>query len=228
MDVDAMLAHVTGRTRLVYVANPNNPTGTYLTSAELKRLHAGLPASVLLVIDAAYAEYVKHNDYETGQEMARNADNIVMTRTFSKIYGLAGLRVGWGYCPDHVADTLNRVRAPFNVNVAAQRAAVAALEDQAFMENAARHNDTWRTWLTGEIRKLGLDVTESAGNFILIHFPDTAGKRAADADHFLITRGVILRGVEAYGLPHCLRLTVGTEEANRAVVDALREFLAST
>jgi histidinol-phosphate aminotransferase len=228
MDVDAMLARVTGRTRLVYVANPNNPTGTYLTADELKRLHAGLPASALLVVDSAYAEYVTANDYDDGASLVRSADNVVMTRTFSKVFGLAGLRVGWAYCPDHVADTLNRVRGPFNVNIAAQRAAVAALNDRAHLDQAVRHNEIWRAWLTQEIRALGLKVTESAANFILIHFPDEAGRRAADADHDLLQQGLILRGVDAYALPHCLRLTVGCEEANRAVVDALREFLAKS
>jgi len=228
MDVDAMLAHVTGRTRMVYVANPNNPTGTYLTASEMRRLHAGLPASVLLVIDAAYAEYVRKNDYETGVELVNEFDNVVMTRTFSKVYGLAGLRVGWAYCPAHVADTLNRVRGPFNVNIAAQRAALAALQDVAHTEKSIAHNDIWRVWLTNEIRALKLDVTPSAANFVLIHFPDIAGRRASDADHFLMERGLILRGVGNYNLPGALRLTVGSEEDNRAVVDALRAFLATS
>jgi histidinol-phosphate aminotransferase len=227
MDVDAVLGRVTGRTRLLYLANPNNPTGSYLTAAELKRLHAGLPASALLVIDAAYAEYANKNDFDAGLELAATADNVVMTRTFSKIYGLAGLRVGWAYCPDHVADTLNRVRAPFNVNIAAQRAAVAALEDRQHTENSVRHNDIWRAWLLARLREIGLRADDSAANFLLIHFPTEPGKRAADADQFLTARGLILREVAAYGLPQCLRLTVGTEEANRAVVAALKDFMAA-
>jgi histidinol-phosphate aminotransferase len=227
MDVDAVLAKVTGRTRLVYVANPNNPTGTYLSAAEIKRLHAGLPASALLVIDAAYAEYARRNDYDSGLELAKASDNVVMTRTFSKVYGLAGLRVGWAYCPDHIADTLNRVRGPFNVNIAAQHAAVAALGDRDHLERSVTHNDTWRAWLTKEIRNAGYDVTESAGNFVLIHFPDTQGKRAADADRFLSSRGLILRAVAGYNLPNALRMTVGSEDANRAVVEALRQFRAA-
>jgi histidinol-phosphate aminotransferase len=227
MDVDAMLAHVTGRTRLVFVANPNNPTGTYLSSAELKRLHAGLPASALLVVDAAYAEYTGKNDYDSGLELARSSDNVVMTRTFSKIYGLAAARVGWAYGPDHVVDTLNRVRGPFNVSTAGMRAAVAALEDAEHRDRSARHNETWRAWLTREIRLLGYEVTESAANFVLIHFRDQQGRRASDADRFLTARGLILREVGAYNLPNCLRMTVGTEEANRLVVEALREFGAT-
>jgi histidinol-phosphate aminotransferase len=224
-DVDAMLAAVTPRTRLVFLDNPNNPTGTYLPHDEVRRLHAGLPPGCLLVIDAAYAEFVRRNDYETGIEMVSSFDNVVMTRTFSKIYALAGLRVGWSYCPAAVADLLNRVRGPFNVNLAAQRAAVAALADRAHFDAAFAHNETWRDWLTAEIRKLGLTVDDSVANFILIHFAKAKGRTAKDADAFLSARGLILRAVANYGLPDCLRLTVGTEEANRAVVAALADFV---
>ncbi len=226
MDVDAVLAKVTGQTRLVYVANPNNPTGTYLNADELKRLHSGLPASALLVVDMAYAEYVCKNDYDLGFELVEAFDNGVITRTFSKIYGLASLRVGWAYCPEHVAETLNRVRLPFNVNIAGQRAAIAALEDRAHIDRSVRHNEKWRDWLTKNIRSLGLCVTESAANFVLICFPNIVGKSAADADQYLISRGLILRRLEAYKLPDCLRLTVGTEEANLTVFEALSQFMS--
>jgi histidinol-phosphate aminotransferase len=224
-DVDGVLKRVTDRTRIVFIANPNNPTGTYVPVFEMRRLHSGLPKTALLVIDAAYAEYVRKNDYEAGIELVSTSDNVIMTRTFSKAYGLAGIRIGWGYCPKDVAEVLNRVRAPFNVNIAAQRAAVAALADQPFVERVLQHNDTWRAWLTAEIRKLGIRVDESVGNFLLVHFADA--KRAAEADRFLMARGVILRGCASYGLPQCLRLTVGSEEANRAAVAALKDFAAS-
>lgn len=224
MDVDAVLARVTERTRMVFVANPNNPTGSYLTIAELKRLHAGLPASVLLIVDSAYAEYVRKSDYDAGIELARGSDNVVMTRTFSKAYGLAGLRVGWVYAPRHVVDTLDRVRVPFNVNAAAQAAAIAALQDTAYTEKVVAHNETWRTWLTERIRALGLPVDDSVGNFVLVRFGSR--EHAAEADRFLISRGLILREMSGYGLPDSLRLTVGSEEANRAVVEALKEFVS--
>jgi histidinol-phosphate aminotransferase len=226
-DVDAMLARVTPKTRLVYLANPNNPTGTYLPHDEVRRLHAGLPSHTLLVIDAAYAEYVRRNDYETGIEMVSTFQNVVMTRTFSKIYGLAGLRVGWAYCPAAVADVLNRVRGPFNVSVPAQRAAAAALLDRAHLDANFAHNEKWRDWLTTEIRRLGFDVDDSVGNFILIHFGKKKGKTVHDADRFLSARGLILRGVAAYGLPDSLRMTIGPESANRAVVAALADFAKS-
>jgi histidinol-phosphate aminotransferase len=226
MDVDTVLAEVTGQTRLVYVANPNNPTGTYLNADELKKLHTGLPASTLLVIDTAYAEYVGKNDYDLGFEIVEDFDNVIITRTFSKVYGLAALRVGWAYCPEHVAEMLNRVRVPFNVNIAGQRAAIAALEDSAHIDRSVRHNESWRDWLTKNIRLLGLDVVNSAGNFILIRFPNLPRKSVADADQYLISCGFVLRRLEAYNLPNCLRMTVGTEEANRAVVEALSKFMS--
>jgi histidinol-phosphate aminotransferase len=221
-DVDAILAAVTPRTRIVYLANPNNPTGTYLPHSEVRRLHAGLRSDILLVIDAAYAEYVRRNDYESGIEMVANFNNVVMTRTFSKL-GLGGLRVGWAYCPAAVADVLNRIRGPFNVSMPQQLAAAAAVKDRAHIDKSVEHNARWLSWLTDEIRKLGLRVDDSVGNFVLIHFADKKTAEAADA--FLSSRGLILRAVGNYGLPNCLRLSVGTEEANRLVVKALGEFM---
>jgi histidinol-phosphate aminotransferase len=224
-DVDAMLTHVTPKTKLVYIANPNNPTGSYLTGVELRRLHAGLPPSALLVIDAAYAEYVRKNDYDSGVEMVSQFENVVMTRTFSKIYGLAGLRVGWAFCPAAVADVLNRIRGPFNVNIPAQRAAAAALADRKHVEEAIAHNEKWKAWLIEHIHKSGLRVDDSAGNFVLIHFPAKHPHTAQEADEFLVSRGLMLRGVANYALPNCLRLTVGPEGANRKVAAALAEFM---
>ncbi|MBA5778672.1 histidinol-phosphate transaminase [Stappia sp. F7233] len=226
-DVDAILARVTDRTKVVFLANPNNPTGTYIPFDEVKRLQAGLPPQVLLVLDAAYAEYVRRNDYEAGVELAATAENVVMTRTFSKIYGLAALRLGWIYGPEHVIDALNRIRGPFNVNSAAMAAGIAAVEDRGFVEDAVRHNETWLPRVTEEIEALGLKVTPSVGNFVLIHFPEGGGKTAADADAYLSARGCVLRQVGAYGLPNALRMSIGTEEANRDVVAVLKDFLAT-
>jgi len=224
-DVDAILAKVSARTRIVFLANPNNPTGTYVPFDEIKRLHKGLPPQVLLVLDAAYAEYVRRNDYEAGIELVATSENVVMCRTFSKIYGLAGLRLGWMYGPAHLIDAINRIRGPFNVNAAAIAAGVAAIEDTAHVERARAHNDRWLPWLTAEIGKLGLTVTPSVANFVLIHFPTTPGRTAEAADAFLTKRGLILRRVTAYHLPNALRMTVGSEEANRLVVAALAEFM---
>jgi histidinol-phosphate aminotransferase len=224
-DVDAILAKVTAKTKIVFLANPNNPTGTYLPFNEVKRLHAGLPPHVVLVLDAAYAEYVRRNDYESGLELVATAENVVMTRTFSKIYGLANLRLGWMVGPAHIIDAVNRIRGPFNINGPAMVAGIAAIQDDVHVGKAVAHNEQWLAWLTKEIEALGLDVTPSVGNFLLIHFPKEAGKSAKDADAFLSSRGLILRRIDAYGLPHALRLTVGDEEANRLVVATLRNFL---
>lgn len=223
-DVDAILGRVSARTKLVWLANPNNPTGTYLPFDEVKRLRAELPSHVLLVLDAAYSDYVSRNDYEAGIEMVATTDNTVMTQTFSKIHGLAALRVGWMFGPAHIVDAVNRIRGPFNVGTPAMLAAVASLADTAHLEMSKSHNEHWRGWLTEEIGKLGLTVTPSVCNFVLIHFPTEKGKTAEDADAFLTKRGLILRALKNYRLPHALRMTVGTEDANRLVVDALREF----
>jgi histidinol-phosphate aminotransferase len=220
LDVDAMLARVTPRTRIVFIANPNNPTGTYIAADEVRRLHAGLPRHVLFAIDAAYAEYVVRNDYEPGIELVERHKNVVMLRTFSKIYALGGMRVGWGYASSEIADVLNRVRNPFNVNQAAQEAAVAALEDVTATDRAREHNDIWRPWTERELARLGLTVTPSVGNFVLVEFPD------ADAAWAELQRsGIITRKMGGYGLPKHLRITIGTEAEMRAVLDCVASIV---
>lgn len=224
-DVDAILAAVTPRTKAVFIANPNNPTGTYLPFEDVRRLHAGLPEHALLVLDAAYAEFVRRNDYEAGVELVAANENVVMTRTFSKVHGLGGARIGWCYAPAHVVDALERVRDPFNVTATAIEAGVAAMRDREHVTKTVEHNAKWLPWLTEELTKIGLRVTPSVGNFLLLHFPSGERYRADKADEYLLARGFILRRVAAYGFPNALRMTVGTEEANRGVVKALTEFL---
>ncbi|MDQ0511217.1 histidinol-phosphate transaminase [Ancylobacter amanitiformis] len=224
-DVDALLAAVTERTRVIFLANPNNPTGTYLPFDEIKRLQRGLPPHVLLALDAAYAEYVRRNDYESGIELVATTPNVLMLRTFSKIHGLAALRVGWAYGSAEVIDAINRIRGAFNVSAPGIAAAIAAIGDAAHTDSAVAHNEEWLPWLTHELSALGLDVTPSVTNFLLVHFPDAPGKTAREADAFLMQRGLILRRVDSYGLPGALRVTIGTEEANRLLVAALAEFL---
>lgn len=224
-DVDALLERVNPRTRVVFLANPNNPTGTYIPFSEVRRLHHALPSSVVLVLDAAYAEYVRRNDYESGIELVATSENTVMARTFSKIHGLAGLRLGWAYCPEAIADVLNRIRGPFNVSAPAIAAGVAALADNGHVERGLAHNDQWLPWLTERLGVIGLSVVPSVGNFLLIGFPKD-GKRTADqADVFLKSRNIYLRPMGAYGLEHALRLTIGTGPENEAVLAALREFM---
>lgn len=224
-DVDAILDAVTDKTRIVFLANPNNPTGTYLPIEEIRRLHAGLPSDVVLVIDAAYAEYVRRNDYESGIEMVSANSNVIMTRTFSKIFGLAALRIGWAYGSKDIIDALNRVRGPFNVNSAAIAAGAAAIRDSAHIEKSIAHNDEWLVRVTEGLEKLGLKVTPSVGNFVLVHFPEVTGKTAAEADEFLTRRGYVLRAVGGYGFPNSLRMSIGSAEANTGTLAALEEFL---
>lgn len=225
-DVDAILSRVNKNTKLVFVANPNNPTGSYITHEELLRLHAGLPPHVLLVLDEAYAEYVTAPDFMSGVELVGKAENVVMLRTFSKIYGLSALRLGWAYAPLHVVDVLNRIRGPFNVSTPAINAGIEAMRDVSFTEKARDFNTQWLSWLAKDIAALGLVVHPSIANFLLVEFP---GKKhsASSAGAFLMERGLIVREVANYGLPNCLRITVGLEDDNRAVVAALADFLKS-
>jgi histidinol-phosphate aminotransferase len=227
VDVDAMLAAVTAKTRMLYIANPNNPTGSYLTKDEMARLHAGLPKDVLLVIDSAYAEYVVAEDYDAGKELASAHDNVVMTRTFSKIHGLAGLRIGWMFAPTAVCDVINRIRGPFNTALMQQLVGAAAIRDQAHVKRSAAHNAKELAVVTDAIRKAGLRVDDSAANFVLVHFPSEGDKSAANADQFLSNNGVILRAVISYGLPNCLRMTIGTEDQNKLAVSLIQKFMAS-
>jgi histidinol-phosphate aminotransferase len=226
-DVDAILECVSPRTRAVFIANPNNPTGTYLRNQEVRRLRGALPENVLLILDGAYAEYVGNSDYEAGIELAAATPNTIMTRTFSKIFGLAAARVGWAYAPAPIADAVNRIRSPFNLAQPSVEAAVAALEDRQHIERAKAHNELWRERVTRELRDIGYDVRDSAANFVLIPFGTEPGRTAQDADAHLNAKRIILRQVAAYKLPHALRMTIGLEHENRAVLDALREFARS-
>jgi histidinol-phosphate aminotransferase len=222
-DLDAMLAAVSPSTRLVFLANPNNPTGSMVPSEAVARFRAALPPEVLLVLDAAYAEYVTHPAYDAGVKLVDATSNTVMTRTFSKVFGLGGMRIGWCYAPPAVVDVLNRVRGPFNVSVAAQAAAIAALAEPGWVERGRAHNAEYRPVLAAGIEAAGLKVWPSEGNFVLVDLGTAAAADAADT--FLRTNGIIVRKVGGYGLPHCLRVTVGTAEEVGLVVDGFTEFM---
>lgn len=223
-DIDAILASVTAKTKIVFIANPNNPTGSYIPAAEMKRLHDGLPKDVILAIDDAYTEYATPADYSDGSELVRNSENVVMLRTFSKIYGLSSLRLGWMFAPPHIIETINRIRGPFNVSTPAIMAGIAAVRDTEFTARAKEFNAKWLAFLTSEITKLGLKAYPSIGNFVLVEFPKEPHTASA-ANNFLMERGLIVREVANYGLPDCLRISIGLEEDNRAVVATLKEFL---
>ncbi len=222
-DIDALLACITPQTRVLFLANPNNPTGSYLNAADISRLHAALPADVLFVLDQAYAEYCEPADDDGGLALAKMHDNVLVTRTFSKIYGLAGARVGWGTGARGIIDTLNRIRGPFNVTTAAQAAAIAALDDQAFVDRSRAHNIAWRSWFEGEIASLGnhgLRALPSKGNFILVLFEgDIAAQTAYEG---LMEAGYITRWLPGQGLPQGLRITIGAEADMRGLMAALR------
>ncbi len=226
IDVDEILKCVDERTRLIFLANPGNPTGTWIPFSEVERLHAALPPSVLLVLDGAYSEFCLDPTFNDGLDFARDKSNVVVTHTFSKLHGLAALRIGWGYAPAEVAAAVDRIRLPFNTSIAAQRAAVAALGDKDFQRQTIDLNETWRPRLAQQLGGMGLDVIgPSAANFVLVGFPKTPGKTATDAEAHLSSKGLLVRQLLNYGMPDHLRMTIGLEEQNRALIDALAEFM---
>ncbi|WP_158916557.1 histidinol-phosphate transaminase [Caulobacter sp. S45] len=225
IDVDQVLQQVDARTRLVFIANPSNPTGTWISGAEVRRLHAALPSDVVLVLDGAYAEFADDPAYEDGLELARTAPNVIVCRTFSKMYGLAALRVGWAYAATAMIDAMDRIRAPFNINLPAQAAATAALADQAFLDRSRALVIEQRPRLEASLKRLGLKVYPSLGNFVLVRFPSEAGRTAAEAETFLAQRGVLVRGLGGYQIGDGLRITVGLPEHMDAVVEGLGAYL---
>ncbi|MEQ8335085.1 histidinol-phosphate transaminase [Nisaea sp.] len=225
VSVDAILAAVSDRTRMVFLANPNNPTGTYIPQDEVKRLRAGLRDDILLVMDAAYCEYVTKNDFDSGIELVEAHDNVVMLRTFSKLYGMAGLRLGWAYAPKDIAATLESIKQPFGVNSLAIAAGIAAVEDLAFQEAVVESNNRWLPWSVEKFAELGLEALPTVTNFLLLRFPEEEGRNAAAARAFLADRNILVREMAGYGVPDTVRLSIGTGEEMRAVVDALADFL---
>jgi histidinol-phosphate aminotransferase len=224
LEVEAILDLVDERTKIVFLDNPGNPTGTFMPRDEVARLHAALPGNVILVLDGAYGEFADDPAYSDGVELARTSANIMVTHTFSKL-GLASARVGWGYAPAEMIAAMELIRQPFNLTIAGMEAAVAMLADRDFIEQSVALVKQWRPWLAQQLGGLGLEAAPSQANFILVRFPQTPGKTAAEADVFLGSRGYIVRNTTGYGLPDCLRITIGLEEHNRAVVEVLREFM---
>ena len=223
--VDSILAKVTEKTKLVFLANPNNPTGTYVPTDEVRRLRASLPGNVMLVLDAAYAEYVQRNDYTAGIELVDETDNTIMLRTFSKMYGMAGLRLGWAYACQEICDVLLAVKPPFGVNNVAVLGGIATMEDAEFFERSLAHNAAWLAWTEEELKKLGLTVHPTVANFFMVTFPTEREKGAEAARDFLAGRNILVRGLGDYGVENSLRIAVGTGDEMRALRDALAEFL---
>ena len=225
VNVDAILAAVTDRTRMVFLANPNNPTGTYIPQNEVNRLRAGLREDILLVMDAAYCEYVTKNDFDSGIALVEAHDNVVMLRTFSKLYGMAGLRLGWAYAPKDIAMTLDSIKQPFGVNSLAIAAGIAAVEDMAFQQAVVENNNRWLPWSVEKFIELGLEPLPTVTNFLLLRFPEEEGRDADAARAFLAGRNILVREMGGYGVPDTIRLSIGTGEEMRDVVDALADFL---
>ena len=225
-DVDAILACVTERTRIIFVANPNNPTGTFTPRSEIARLLAALPPHVMLVIDQAYAEYIEAEEDDGGLDLAKTHANVIITRTFSKIYGLAAERIGWGYGSAEAVDAMHRIRSPFNITSAGQAAAIAALGDTDFVDKSRAHNAEWRAWLAGEVAKLGnagLRSVPSKANFLLVLFEGAVTAEVAYTE--LMAHGFIVRWLPGQGLGNGLRITIGTEAETRGLVEALRQIV---
>lgn len=225
VDVDALLARLTPRTRVLCIANPNNPTGTFLPGSEIRRLHAALPAGVVLLLDGAYAEYVSAPDFDPGERLVESASNVVMTRTFSKIYGLPALRIGWAYCPPAAREAIQRIRSPFNASTPAMAAAAAAVRDVDWIARIREHNSNWLRQIADALAALGLTVVPSVANFYLIRFPDGSGLDANGAAAFLIANGIIPRPVGSQPGQRELRITVGTDEENAAVLEVLTRYV---
>jgi histidinol-phosphate aminotransferase len=225
VDVEAMIDRANEKTKVCFLANPNNPTGTFISAEAVQRLRAGLPAHTLLVLDSAYADFCRSDRYSNGTEIVETSDNVLMVRTFSKIFGLAGLRIGWAYGPAKVIDAINQIRAPFNVGLAAQAAAVAALSDTGHEQATLDHNSRWLPWLSAELKQLGVRVYPSVCNFILVRIPPDPLLGVQAVTEHLARHGILVKSVADYGLGDCLRITVGREEDNRALVAAFAEIL---
>jgi histidinol-phosphate aminotransferase len=226
--VDSLLECVTPKTKLVAIANPNNPTGTYLSGSEVRRLHANLPEHVLLLLDEAYAEYVTAEDFESGLKWADETENVVVARTFSKLYGLAALRIGWMLAPQRVFQTMQRFRITFNTNGPALATAVAALHDVEYTKQVQHHNYLWRKRMTEELEAQGLNVIPSMANFLLIQFLDEPKSNSEAAANALKCNGIIPRPVSAGSPPNCMRITIGKSEENQAVLHTLKQFMKGT
>ena len=223
-DVNNIIKKASKKTKICYIANPNNPTGTYLSKKELIKLRENLPKKCLLVIDSAYAEYVNEPDYTDGLDLAKKYNNIACTRTFSKIYGLAALRVGWAYSSKEIIELMNRIRLPFNLNSVGQKAAIAAINDKNFINKAIKHNKKWKPFIETKLNNLGLTIIPGVANFVLVKFKNT--KQANNCYTYLESKGIYVRKINEYGLPQFLRITVGLKNENITLCKTISKFIS--
>ena len=224
-NVDNIISKINNNTKIIFLANPNNPTGTFISKKEIIRLHESIPSNILLVYDAAYSEFVVNDDYIDGSELVDKYDNVIMLRTFSKLHGLASLRLGWGYASENIIQNLMKVRGPFSVNTAAIMAGVAALKDLEFQKKSVEHNLKCMSWFEKELKLLNLDFQSSITNFLLIKFPSDLKYNAQNAENYLASRGILVRDMKVYGLSNYLRVSIGTQEENIEFISELKKFL---
>jgi histidinol-phosphate aminotransferase len=227
-DVDSILNLVTSKTKIIFIANPNNPTGTYLSSSEIKRLQSNIPENILLIIDGAYAEYVMANNYDCGVELVSASNNVVMTRTFSKVHALASLRIGWAYCPSHIIDVLDRIRGPFNVSIPSIMAGSAAMNDIDHVNHSVAHNAKWRDHLHNFYTELGIKVIPSVANFLLLDFKNLENINSNTLEKYLNEKNIYIRNVADYGLPTHLRITIGSEKDNETLLGEIQKYVEDT
>ncbi|MFV9875506.1 MAG: histidinol-phosphate transaminase [Rickettsiales endosymbiont of Dermacentor nuttalli] len=226
-DINSILSYTTQNTKIVIIANPNNPTGSYITTEEMFTLRKKLPDDILLIIDNAYSEYVTQENFSDAIELVKqNSHNTIMLRTFSKIYGLAGLRLGWAYCDNSIIETLNTMKNPYSISSSAIEVGIAALKDTIHIENSLKHNSTYLTWITEQLQYIGLKVHPSVANFVLVEFPLDPKKNAEQADNYLKSNGIMIRNLERYTLGHCIRLSIGKKEDLEKTVQVLKEFMS--
>lgn len=225
VDADHLISKINKKTKVIFLANANNPTGTFIPKDEVIRLHSSIPPNVLLVYDAAYSEFINHHDYIDGSSLVEKNENVIMLRTFSKLHGLASLRLGWGYCSQYIIDNLMKVRGPFSVNTPAIIAGIAAVEDIDFQKMSVAHNFEWRAWFEKQLKILNLTFEKSLTNFLLIKFPNDIKYSAQSAEDFLAKKGILVRGMAVYNLPSYLRVSIGTEKENITLINELKIFL---
>ena len=217
--VTSILDEVTPSTKIIYLANPNNPTGTYLTRNQIIDILDKLPKNIILVLDGAYAEYVTKEDYDSSFSLVDQFENVIITRTFSKAYGLAGIRLGWCYSSEKVASILNKVKGPFNTQSLSQEMAIIALDDKEYLSKVIKSNRDTKSWFESELEKIKIKTRPSEGNFSFVEMSDQEAKKIFA---HLANSGIIVRQLESYGLPNCLRITIGTREEMEATINSLK------
>ncbi len=226
INIESVVNKITDSTKIIFIANPNNPTSTYLNRKELRSLLNLVPKRIVVVIDAAYAEFVDAQDYDKSFDLANEFENVLITRTFSKAYSLAGLRLGWGYGSKNLIDLLKKIRPPFNLPPGAIAAGIAALDDDQHLQKVVDHNSSVKSWFIKELNQLGFKAFETQTNFVFVIIPEKGKQNAGNVNNFLLSRGIAVRYLLSYGLKNAIRITLGTKTELNQTLNALKEFLS--